>query len=357
MEIQPVFIEKPRLPTEIVDQVLRNFDSHEDRRTLCDCGLVSHTWLVLSRTILFFSIFITPFRMTPNNDTLLKSFRGATVRPYVRDVRVGANPTADWTKTQLPKLLAQFPALTTLRLTDRWELLRQWEIYTELEFFLGTRPARKAGIVAKLHRAFTITFPRFTRRKTTVDVQSSVVEADDDGPFAIPERPPLDQLRIVHIEYPAQNLLILSLLAPPAFDTLHLTLHVYDREAESVHASLRAAGTGLRTLVLWFPLDIRIGRPSTPLATTLRTLHLCARNFPVSPWAGAPVPCPTDALILIAAHLLECVLIAPHLEELIIDTDVLDTDEIGAVRRHAARVELDRVLRTLPTLNTVHIPL
>jgi hypothetical protein len=275
----------------------------------------------------------------------------------VRDVRVGVNPSADWTKTQLPKLLAQFPALTTLRLTDRWELLRQWEIYTELEFFLGTRPARKSGIMAKLRRAFTTTFSRFAHRKTSVDVQSSVLEAGDDGPFIVPESPPLHQLRTVHIAYPAQNLLVLSLLMPPAFDTLHLTLQVYDREAESVHASLRAAGTGLRTLVLWFPLDIRIGRPSTPLVTTLRTLHLCARDFPVSPWAGALVPCPTDALISIAAHLLGCVLIAPHLEELIIDTDVTDANGIGAVRRHAARAELDRVLRTLPALNTVRIPL
>ncbi|KAJ7926899.1 hypothetical protein B0H13DRAFT_2313150 [Mycena leptocephala] len=74
----------------------------------------------------------------------------------------------------------------------------------------------------------------FARRKTSVDVQSSVLEAGDDGPFIVPERPPLHQLRTVHIAYPAQYLLVLSLLMPPAFDTLHLTLQALAANARAV---------------------------------------------------------------------------------------------------------------------------
>ncbi|KAF8187987.1 hypothetical protein K438DRAFT_1764689 [Mycena galopus ATCC 62051] len=143
------------------------------------------------------------------------------------------------------------------------------------------------------------------------------------------------------------NLPVLALLAPPALDSLHVTLSDSDPAAETLHACLRAAGPGLRALALCFSRALHIGRPSRPLVTGLRTLHISAIDFAV--WSNGPVPCRTPALLSSAAHLLEHVLTTPHLEELVIETEVLDADEIGA----GHRAEPDRVLATIPTLRTI----
>ncbi|KAF8149690.1 hypothetical protein K438DRAFT_1988835 [Mycena galopus ATCC 62051] len=121
----------PRLPAEVVDQVLQNFDHHKDRSTLCKCWLVSRTWLASSRGILFSSVAVN--RSIPYNDGQLKVYQGATIRPYLRGIRVGTDPTADWTINQLPNFLAQFPELSTLWLTDPMVLLVAYARVAQLE--------------------------------------------------------------------------------------------------------------------------------------------------------------------------------------------------------------------------------
>ncbi|KAJ7355334.1 hypothetical protein DFH08DRAFT_497358 [Mycena albidolilacea] len=349
-------IGESRLPTEIVDQVLRQLDARDDRHILCDCALVSHTWLALSRTMLFSSIFITPYRISPNNDTRLKAFRSATIRPYVREITVGVDPTAEWTQTYLPKLLAQFPELATLRLTENWGLLIQWQVYTELELFINSYvPPPRCGLVAWLRRV--VTLPRFMSRKIATKAQPIVTEEEsDDGFFTVHQRAPLALLRTVHIRYPEFNVPILALLAPPVLDTVHLTLKVSATASEALHACLRAAGPGLRALVLHFWQDSPITQLATRLTTGLRTIHIRASDLPVLTYAGAPIPCSADTLISIATRLLGCVLDAPQLEELIIGAELEYGDVGGTWERMTQRAELDRVLRTLPNLRTVRIP-
>ncbi|KAF8199288.1 hypothetical protein K438DRAFT_1823364 [Mycena galopus ATCC 62051] len=339
-------IRGPRLPAEIVDQVLQNFDHHKDRSTLCKCGLVSRTWLALSRNILFSSIAVN--RYIPYNDGQLKVYQGATIRPYVRSIRVGADPTADWTINQLPDFLAQFPELSTLWLTDPMVLLVAFACAAQLERLCNEHRPRLAT-VARLRLAFT-KLSRFTRREATADV----IEDEFCGPFSVQERAPLAKLHTVHIDHLDCNVPVLALLAPPTLTTLHLTLRESDPGADSVHACLRAAGTALRTLTLSFPWHLRIGQCSTPLPLPgLRTLCLRAEEFPLYCSDGL-VPMDTSMLISLAAHLLGRVLAPPRLEELRIDTDVLDSD--GEEGLTAARADLERVLRTLPSLKIVYIP-
>jgi hypothetical protein len=155
---------------------------------------------------------------------------------------------------------------------------------------------------------------------------------------------------------PQYNVPVLALLAPPALTTLHLTLRESDPGAHAVHACLCAAGTALRTLTLSFPWHLRIGQPSTPLPLPgLRTLRLLAEDFPKSPWSGTRASMSTPTLTSLAAHLLVCVLAPPQLEELRIDTNVLDSD--GNEGFAAAQADLERVLRTFPTVKTVCIPM
>ncbi|KAJ7915211.1 hypothetical protein B0H13DRAFT_1872303 [Mycena leptocephala] len=220
------------------------------------------------------------------------------------------------TEKDLPKLLAQFPACKKLRLERNWKLLRQLHVTNELELF-GSPPPRNSDIL-------TAFLPSLASRAG---------------------RTPLAQVRTVHLSLPRLNARVLALLAPPALDTLHLILK--DSDPEAVHVALRAAGDGLRALVLRFRSNLLLDRPATPLPTQLRVLHL-----------QAPLPCP--ALMAIAAHLLESVLAVPSLEELVIETQEFDMDEerdIGMrMSRDATRARLDRLLQTLPALKTVRIP-
>ncbi|KAJ7888953.1 hypothetical protein B0H14DRAFT_2562104 [Mycena olivaceomarginata] len=320
-------IHGPRLFAEIVDQVLQNFDHHKDRSTLCKCGLVSRTWLALSRSILFSSIAVN--RSIPYNDGRLKVYQGATIWPY------------------LPNFLAQFPELSTLWLTDPMVLLVAYACAAQLERLCNEHRPR-LGIVARLRLAFT-KLSHFTCRETTVDV----IEDEFCGPFSIQERTPLAQLHTVHIDHLECNVPVLALLALPTLTTLHLTLRESDPGVDSVHACLRAAGTALCTLTLSFPWHLRIGQPSTPLPLPgLRTLCLRAEEFPRY-CSDALVLIDTSMLISLAARLLGCVLAPPRLEELRIEMDVLESDGEGLA---AARADLERVLRTLPTLNIVYIP-
>ncbi|KAJ7885006.1 hypothetical protein B0H13DRAFT_2343352 [Mycena leptocephala] len=327
---------EPRLPSELVDQVLRNFHYFEDRGTLCNCGLVSRTWLALSRAVLFYFIFITPFSITANYKKLLATFESPTVRSHVREIALCVHPTAKWTEKDLPKLLAQFPACKTLRLEGNWKLLRQLHVTNELEFFIAP-PSRNSNILTVLRRLFT--FPRTARRKSTMALGSN--NAEDPTVMQVP----LAQVRTVHLSLPRLNAPVLALLAPPALDTLHLILN--DSDPEAIHAALCAAGDGLRALVLRFRTNLLLDRPATPLPTQLRVLHL-----------QAPLPCP--ALMAIAAHLLECVLAVPSLEELVIKPQEFDMDggrDIGmTMSRDATRARLERLLQTLPALKTVRIP-
>ncbi|KAJ7208601.1 hypothetical protein GGX14DRAFT_633439 [Mycena pura] len=309
----------PRLPAELVDQVLKIFDPYDhDKGTLLDCGLVSHTWLTLSRSILFFSIFITPYRVRPNHDRLLKAFQCATIRPYVREIVLGVDPAAEWTRTHLPALLAQFPEFTTLRFTKHGSLLRLLGVYAELDLL--------------------------------------PIEDDKLGPFVVHKRAPLSQLSIIHIDNLTRDVPVLELLAPPALTTIHLTLREYDQHPDALHACLRAVAPTLRTLVLSFPWQLWIECPSTPLPMPeLRTLHVHPHDDRRLFSGGRMIPCSMPAVIMRAAHLLECVLAVPRLEELGIDAKVSDWDDLAAAAMEAARNELSRVLRTLPAINTVRI--
>ncbi|KAJ7891810.1 hypothetical protein B0H13DRAFT_2340428 [Mycena leptocephala] len=136
-------------------------------------------------------------------------------------------------------------------------------------------------------------------------------------------RIPLAQVRTVHLSLPRLNAPVLALLAPPALDTLHLILK--DSDPEAIHVAVRAAGNGLRALVLRFRTNLLLDRPATPLPTQLRS-----------------------------------VLAVPSLEELVIETQEFDMDEerdIGMrMSRDATRARLDRLLQTLPALKTVRIP-
>ncbi|KAJ6571085.1 hypothetical protein B0H19DRAFT_1255087 [Mycena capillaripes] len=274
------------LPAKLVDQVLRNLDPYDhDKGTLLDCGLVSHTWLTLSRSILFFSIFITPFRFHPNNHRFLKAFQCTTIRPDVHEIVLGVDPAAEWTRNQLPALLAQFSEFTTLRFTKQWKLLSFFGMCAELEL-LGIvdpvdcpspEPPPKSGVIARLRRAFT--FSRLTRRKSTVNLRSNSIENDTPGPFVVQERASLSQLFTIHIDNPKRDVHVLELLAPPAFTTIRLALRECDQHPDSVHAYLRAAGPALHTLVLSFPWLLWIECPSKPLPMPeLRTLYIRPHN-------------------------------------------------------------------------------
>ncbi|KAJ7192274.1 hypothetical protein GGX14DRAFT_406532 [Mycena pura] len=352
----------PRVPAELVDQVLKNFDPYDDDKgTLLDCGLVSHTWLSLSRSILFFSIFITPFPVRPNNDRLLKAYQCATIRPYVREIVLGVDPAAEWTRNHLPALLAQFPELTTLRFTKQEPFGRMFGVFTELQRLgilapvdcLPPKPSPKSGVIARIRRAFTFS------RYTTAILRSNSIGDDKTGPFVVHKRAPLSQLSTIHIDYPTRDVPVLELLAPPALTTIHLTLRECDKHA--VHAYLRAAAPTLRTLVLSFPWQLMIECPSTPLPMPeLRTLHIRPHDVHrlYSGYSGSsviPVPCSMPGVIMRAAHLLERVLAVPRLEELGIDAKISHWDDSAAAALEAARNEFSRVLRTLPAMNAARI--
>ncbi|KAJ7874851.1 hypothetical protein B0H13DRAFT_2348420 [Mycena leptocephala] len=238
-------------------------------------------------------------------DQVLTTFKYPAIRPYVREIILFVDRTAKWTETQLPKLLAQFPACKALRLAGNWNLLPRLHMTPELEL---STTARDSGIVTLLRGIFT--FPSFARRNSTMAVESN--EAED--PTVV--QTPLARVDTVHLDFPLLNSPVLALLAPPAIDTPHIMLQ--DSDPEAVHVALRAAGAGLRALVLRSRTNLLIGRPATPLASQLRY-----------------------------------VLAVPSLEELVIETQEFDMDEgreIGIRRRET----LDRLLQTLPALRTAY---
>ncbi|KAJ7224750.1 hypothetical protein B0H12DRAFT_1240835 [Mycena haematopus] len=342
----------PRVPLEIVDQVLKKLDPVADEHILCICALVSHIWLALSRAILFSSIIITLFRITANTGAL-KVVNGATILPYVRDICLSVPPTSEWTETHVPHLLAKFPECTTLRIPARWDHIRQWEIFNELL----CESAPRSTVVARLWRLFSSSILK--RRQHNVQ-QVRLISNDRDARhvyFRAPPPPPLVRLHTLHLDYPQHHLPVLVLLAPPSLHTLHLTLHESDPTAETLHASLVAAGAGvsLHTLILYFPHELRIGRPRAPLLTCLRVLRIHGKFRPSPPPVGAPDPIPTPTLISMAAHLLGCVLGVPKLEEVVVETEVSDAGDGSetAVEREHSLAELDRVVKTLPFLRTV----
>ncbi|KAJ6483231.1 hypothetical protein C8R45DRAFT_1000919 [Mycena sanguinolenta] len=209
----PCPVNEPRLPPEIVDQILRELDPVAAKHTLCTCALVSRTWLALSRPILFRSIFITPFRITVNNDTLDLVKRGTTIRPYVRDIRLCVPPTSEWTQTD-----------------------RDFEAYAQLERFLY-ESTLQSSFLAKLRRAFGSSL--FGRRRKPPPDSSATCAADDDTP-PTPDLNPLARLHTLYMDWPGGNLPLLRLLAPTSLHTLDLTLslisHAFDPSAETLHS-------------------------------------------------------------------------------------------------------------------------
>lgn len=156
---------------------------------------------------------MTPFSITPNNKKVLTTFKYPAIRPYVREIILFVDRTAKWTESQLPKLLAQFPACKALRLAGNWNLLPRLHMTPELEL---SPTARDSGLVTLLRGFFT--FPTFARRNSMMVAESNKTE----DPTVV--QTPLAQVRTVHIDFPLLNSPVLALLAPPAIDTLHIML-------------------------------------------------------------------------------------------------------------------------------------
>ncbi|KAJ6552844.1 hypothetical protein B0H19DRAFT_1295244 [Mycena capillaripes] len=327
-------IGNPRLPPELVDLVLKN---DPDARSLYNCALVSHTWLALSRAIHFSAVWIE----APYDDTLLRRFSGATIRPYVREIHVSVDPDSEWVRTHVPRLIAQFPNLTTLCMLHNWKAdlaSRPVKI-----FFDSTRPGSGIAVIRDSVIAFALQ-------------QIAMAEELQIPPFVVPKFSPLAQLRSIRLDHPEINLRVLSLLSPPAVEELQL--HV--RRQTPLYASMHAAGPGIRDLRLYF-LEKFKGFPSemplrAPQPTKLRTLRLYSLG-------------PTSAVIAIATHLLKSVLATPDLEELVIEVAASESDgkitekcekddvddELEAKQRKAAQAELDRVLQPLSAFKTLRL--
>jgi hypothetical protein len=290
----------------------------------------------LSRAVLFSSVIIDL-----THEKLLSNLTGATFRPYVREITLHVEPENPWIKTRLPKLLAQFPAFKTLRLTHinpnySTHLLPLFPALTQLTLAFRHPPAGDFGLPAILRLACA--FPLLERLQITTEAEYNLT-----GPFNLPERTtlePLPHLHTVHLDYPMLNARVLAYLAAPALETLHLTLR---SDSDSLHTCLRAAGPTLRTLVLCYPRDpprdMRIGRLMTPpLPTELRALRLCA-------------PVPRHILVATAAHLLERVLTTPRLEELVIEIERIDReDEVAVKDGDEGRASLSHMLQMRPRL-------
>ncbi|KAJ7656014.1 hypothetical protein DFH06DRAFT_1328853 [Mycena polygramma] len=76
-------------------------------------------------------------------------------------------------------------------------------------------------------------------------------------------------------------------------------------------------------------------RPAALLPTNIRSLYLSA-------------PLPPVVLVAIAAHLLDSVLAAPHLEEL-----VVERQEDSGMEEDEAQTELDRAVLKVPPLKSL----
>ncbi|KAJ6483243.1 hypothetical protein C8R45DRAFT_1000937 [Mycena sanguinolenta] len=206
-----------------------------------------------------------------------------TIRPYVHDIRLCVPPTSEWMDTNVPRLLAMFPECTTLRLTDLWEIFRQLEGQRQLERYFCESPPRSSLVARLRRRAFGSTL--FGRRQKLVADSPLAAAADDDS---VPASTLLAKLHTLHLDFPQQNLPILTFLAPASLHTLVLALNVmpHDPAAAILHPTLRAAGAAtLRTLVLRLPWDLRLERPSSSLSMQgLRTVHLYALLHLTTPW-------------------------------------------------------------------------
>ncbi|KAJ7190426.1 hypothetical protein GGX14DRAFT_605848 [Mycena pura] len=299
----------PQLPYELVDQVLRNLKFCPD--TLLTCSLVSHTWLGLSRSIMFSSIFLIPY-----SDKDIRAFTAPTISPYVRDIELLL--VINWDETDVLSLLPKFPGLNTLRLRSDWGN------------FVTVVVAVEAQARSRKSRSVT------TILKRALGAIGSLIGWNQL--FGVTE-PKLTNLRTVYLDYPWFNVQVLAAISPPALDTLYLTLHWSDSDPlDSLYQSLRAAGAGLRALVLSLHQDLCIRRPPAPLATNLRALRLCG-------------PDPFDVLVANALHMFAFLLDAPQLEELVIEA----TDGSGIAEDLELRGELALILERLPALRTLRV--
>ncbi|KAJ7107908.1 hypothetical protein C8R44DRAFT_940904 [Mycena epipterygia] len=331
----------PRLPTELVEIVIKNI-APTDKATLGKCGLVSRTWLTLSRSILFSCVSI---RM--KHEKLLNNLEISTFPPFVREMNLHPDVIDEpWMKTRMPKLLHQLTALNTLRVhyvKPHYPegLLPAFSALKQLELFFDHPPTGAFGLPAFLRRVCA--FPALERFKISTEADYNFT-----GPFFFPDRATLEPLTHLHtldLDYPMMNAqviaYILSSTPRPPLTTLNLMLRSDD---DHLHDCLRAAGSALHTLSLSFPAaaphDLRVRHLLTtpPLATGLRSLRLRS---------------PHRLIFAIAAHLLSLVLRAANLEELVIEIeagsaplDVPDEVSVG---------ELERVLDTLPAFKTLRI--
>ncbi|KAJ7107910.1 hypothetical protein C8R44DRAFT_885300 [Mycena epipterygia] len=334
-----------QIPPELVELVIKNIDP-TDKSTLGKCGLVSRTWLALSRPILFSCV-----RIDMKHEKLLNNLGHATFPPFVREVNLWPDVIDEpWMKKRMPKIIPQLTALNTLRLHHvnphyPERLLPEFSALKQLELVFDRPPAGGFGLPAFLRLACA--FPVLERFKISTESEYNHI-----GPFILPDRAALGSLAHLHtldLDYPMVNAQIIAYIIgftpPPPLTMLNLVLR---SDSDRLHECLRAAGPALRTLALSFPAlvprDLRVGRLTTPpLATGLRSLR---------------VRSPHREIFAIAAHLLSLVLRAANFEELVIEIEVGPAPLDGvfvALPDEVPVGDLERVLDALPTFKTMRI--
>ncbi|KAJ7656010.1 hypothetical protein DFH06DRAFT_1328851 [Mycena polygramma] len=245
-------------------------------------------------------------------------------KPNRLSVRAGeiiVDTNAQWAEKHVPGLLRLFPALTTLRLLSNW---------THLTTVVAVVHAQ-AQSAAEAKRSRTVTA---ILKRTLIFLGAGGDTQAVSEPFVTPAPTTLTNFCTVHIDYPTLNAQVLNRISPPRSRARHLVPHAARFRSRRA-ARLSAAGAGLQSLVLSFHTGLGIGRPAAPQLTNLRSLHLSA-------------PLPPVVLVAIAAHLLDSVLAAPLLEEL-----VIERREDNGMEEDEVQAELDRALLKLPPLKSL----
>ncbi|KAJ6463618.1 hypothetical protein C8R47DRAFT_80892 [Mycena vitilis] len=323
------------LPVELADLVIKNVDA-DDRHTLGICGLVSRTWLALSRPILFRCISLQLAFGQSNARafaTLMRRRDRLTFLPFVQEIELaGRHP---WMYTVLPRLVRYLPAFTTLRLATPW----QGDASTFAPAFRNishfkTPPSYNVGsLLAALQLTTSLQHITITTGLTSAFPVLENFRICEGNPNL-----PLRHLHTVELDEDWNATLIKGIMvnAPP-LTTLSLGCR------SDIYECLREAGRDLQTLKLIFPPHF--DPPSAPTGAftpNLKTLHLCSRNI---------------SLFHAAAALLSRAKLRP--QEIVVelgepdpkDHDVHDDETMDL----SAWAELDRVLRALPGLLTVRM--
>ncbi|KAJ7176049.1 hypothetical protein C8R43DRAFT_974868 [Mycena crocata] len=286
----------PHLPLELVDLIIKSIDPR-DKRGLCVCGLVCHTWLRLSRPILFRSISLHVAYMQSNAHAYSKLFRRperTTFKDYVEEiVLVGVHP---WTRTVLPRLMHHLTAFSTLRLselrTDTFHLhfsVPEARCFPLLPAFnnlvqliIEIRPvqwAQQPDLRSIL--GFLCALPMLEHFSLACATKSLLMSRLP--PLREPEFVPLQRLNTVELNYDSSGRALCWIMdnITPAPPITTLTL-VCRSDLNRLYECIHAVSATLRHLTLVFP-DAELNPPYpadklVPLAPHLHTLRLCAEH-------------------------------------------------------------------------------